>query len=74
MTQQEIVLAIDALERALMSSQLTVEYAGRRVTYASKADIISALTYFQRRQQGGEPGGAAPSSARRTTYAEFERD
>lgn len=38
---------IDALERALASGELTVEYGGRRVTYRSIAELKAALDYAQ---------------------------
>jgi len=36
---------LDRLERALMSGTLTVEYDGSRVTYASVAELKSAIAY-----------------------------
>lgn len=36
---------VDALERAVVNATLTVEYDGRRVTYRSMAELLSALNY-----------------------------
>jgi hypothetical protein len=66
--------AITALETALASGELTVEYAGRRITYRSAAEIVSALDYFKRRLSGVPDTGPAPASADRGSYASFERD
>lgn len=74
MTPSEITAAIAALETALASGELTVEYNGRRVTYRSAAEIVSALDYFKRAAQGVPASGPAPASADRGTYASFERD
>jgi hypothetical protein len=66
--------AITALETALASGELTVEYAGRRITYRSASEIVSALDYFKRRLSGVPATGPAPASADRGSYASFERD
>lgn len=66
--------AITALETALATGELTVEYAGRRVTYRSAAEIVSALDYFKRRKTGVPASGPAPATADRGSYASFERD
>ena len=74
MTLDEINAAILALETALASGQLTVEYDGRRVTYRSASEIETALAYFRRQAQQIPATGPAPSSADRGTYAAFSRD
>ncbi|PPD10275.1 MAG: hypothetical protein CTY36_00340 [Methylocystis sp.] len=74
MTPSEIDAAIYALETALASGELTVEYAGRRVTYQSQDNIIKALEYFKRQKQGVPATGPAPASADRGSYAGFSRD
>lgn len=74
MTPSEIDAAIFALEAALASGELTVEYAGRRVTYQSQDNIIKALEYFKRQKQAVPATGPAPASASRHSYAAFERD
>jgi hypothetical protein len=73
-TPSEIAAAISALETALASGELTVEYNGRRVTYRSSSEIVSALNHFKRESQGVPASGPAPATASRTTYASFERD
>jgi hypothetical protein len=73
-TPEQIDVAIDALETALAADELTVEYAGRRVTYKSQDDILKALEYFKRQKLGVPGTGPAPASAARHSYAAFERD
>jgi hypothetical protein len=73
-TPEQISEAIEALETALATGELTVEYAGRRVTYQSTESIIKALDYFKRQSQGVPAIGPAPSSADRGSYASFARD
>jgi hypothetical protein len=73
-TSEEISEAIIALETALATGELTVEYAGRRITYQSTDSILKALDYFKRQQQGVPSTGPAPSSADRGSYASFARD
>jgi hypothetical protein len=74
LTSAQISEAILALETALATGELTVEYAGRRVTYQSTDSILKALDYFKRQQQGVPATGPAPSSADRGSYASFARD
>lgn len=74
MSPSEIASAITALETALASGELTVEYNGRRVTYRSATEIVSALDYFKRAALGAPASGPAPSSMDRGSYAAFERD
>jgi hypothetical protein len=66
--------AIAALETALASNTLEVEYDGHKVRYESKAAILSALAYFQRKLVAPAAGQPAPASAHRTTYAQFESE
>jgi hypothetical protein len=73
-TSEEITESISALETALATGELTVEYAGRRVTYQSTDSILKALDYFKRQQQGVPATGPAPASADRGSYASFARD
>ncbi|OAI25952.1 hypothetical protein A1351_15475 [Methylosinus sp. R-45379] len=74
MTSEQITAAIGALEVALASGELTIEYSGRRVTYRSTTELVAALDYFRRAQLGVPASGPAPASADRGTYAAFERD
>lgn len=59
---------IDALEAALASGELTVEYNGNRTTYRSVAELKQAIRYFK--------DELATSSASRInqTFAQFTRD
>lgn len=66
--------AVVALEEALSSGELTVEYNGRRVTYRSTTELVEALNYFKRASAGAPAFGPAPSTAERGTYASFARD
>lgn len=70
----QVTEAITALETALASGELTVEYAGRRITYKSAADLVAALEYFKRRLLGVPAAGPVPASADRGSYASFERN
>lgn len=74
LSAEQVEAAITALETGLATATLTIEYDGRRHTYKSAADMISALDYFKRRQAGVPATGAAPSSADRGSYAAFSRD
>ena len=74
MTPAEITAAIARLNAALAAGELTVEYAGRRVTYKSTDDLLKALSYLKSEASSVAPGEPAPASASRTTYAAFERD
>lgn len=59
---------LTALETALASGELTVEYDGRRVTFRSVAELRSAIEYVK--------GEIASAAGTRTTqsFAEFTRD
>ncbi len=74
MTPEQIDVAIDALETALAAGELTVEYAGRRVTYKSQDDILKALEYFKRQKLQIPATGPVSSSVDRGSYAAFSRD
>ena len=72
MTPEEMTAAIKALEMALSVGELTCEYAGRRVTFASAAEIQARIAYF--RNALAASATAASGAPSRTTYAEFSRD
>jgi hypothetical protein len=74
LSDSQVDAAITALETALATGELTVEYNGRRVTYRSATDIAAALDYFKRRKSGVPASGPAPATADRGSYASFERD
>jgi hypothetical protein len=59
---------IDALERAITSGVLTVEYDGRKTVYQSTEALLKALAYAK--------GELAQSQGLRTTqsFAQFTRD
>lgn len=59
---------VDALEKALVSGELTVEYDGRRVTFRSTAEIRDALAYAKAAVAGQS---AAPVTV---SVAAFTRD
>ena len=60
---------IDALERALMSGELSVEIDGRKVVYRSVADLREALAYAREQIAGASAEGPVSVS-----YASFGRD
>jgi hypothetical protein len=74
LSDSDVAAMISALETALGSGELTVEYAGRRITYRSSDELIAALNYFKQRLNGVPATGPAPASADRGSYASFERD
>lgn len=74
MTPEQISEAIVALETALATGELTVEYAGRRVTYQTTEAIIKALDYFKRQSLAIPATGPVSSSVDRGSYASFARD
>ncbi|MBU2962744.1 hypothetical protein KO516_18305 [Citreicella sp. C3M06] len=49
--------AIEALETAMASGTLEVEYDGKRVKYSSQTELLAKLSYFrsQKRAQAGVP-------------------
>lgn len=59
---------LTALETALASGELTVEYDGKRVTYRSVDELKSAIAYVQ------EQLAAAASTRQTQSYAMFSRD
>jgi hypothetical protein len=74
LSAQEIDNAVTALQSALASGELTVEYNGRRVTYRSSSEIVSALDYFTRLAQGVPSTGPVSATLDRGSYVTFERD
>jgi hypothetical protein len=67
--------AIEAIETAMASATLTVEYDGRRVTYRNFAEMRDAIAYFKRQKtDAASVGGIASPSADRGSYAAFSRD
>lgn len=67
--------AIDAIETAMASATLTVEYDGRRVTYRNFDEMQNAIAYFKRQKtEASSAGGIASASADRGSYAAFSRD
>jgi len=73
-TSAEITEAISALETALATGELTVEYAGRRVTYQTTDAILKSLDYFKRQALAIPATGPVSSSVDRGSYASFARD
>ncbi len=70
-TPAEAIAAIDA---ALASGELTIEYAGRRVTYRSVQELQASREHFARQAAAATPGQPAPAARERTSYATFARD
>jgi phage FluMu protein gp41 len=57
MTLQEMTAQRDALLTARMRAVRTIEIDGRRVTYASDAEMAAAITDLERRIAAAEEGG-----------------
>lgn len=57
---------LDALEAALATGTLTVEYAEKRVTYRSQAEMIALRNLMK-----NELASASGAVAQRTTYVSF---
>lgn len=57
MTLDELTAQREALLAARFRGVRTVEYAGRRVTYASDAEMAAAITDLERRMAGAQEGG-----------------
>jgi hypothetical protein len=57
MTLEEITAQHDALLAARFRGVLTVEIDGRRVTYATDAEMAAAITDLERRIAGAQEGG-----------------
>lgn len=45
--------AIEALETAMASGTLEVDYDGKRVRYRSQSELLNALTYFKAQKLSG---------------------
>lgn len=60
---------LDRLEKALVSNVLTVEVDGERVTYHSKAELLSAIAYVR-----GQLDAAGASRPVTQSYTVFWRD
>jgi hypothetical protein len=56
-TLEELTTQRDALLKARFRGVRTVEYDGKRVTYASDAEMAAAITDVERRIAGLEDGG-----------------
>jgi roadblock/LC7 domain-containing protein len=61
---------IDALKAKMMSGILTVEYDGRRVTYASVSDMQKAIAAAEAELAGASNATTAPMQS----FATFEKD
>jgi len=57
MTLEELTAQRDALLKARFRGVRTVEYDGRRVTYASDAELAAAITDVERRIASADDGG-----------------
>jgi hypothetical protein len=57
MTLEELTVQRDALLAARYRGVRTVEMAGRRVTYATDAEMAAAITDLERRIAATEEGG-----------------
>ena len=57
MTLEELAAQRDALLKARFRGVRTVEYDGKRVTYASDAELAAAITDVERRIASADDGG-----------------
>ena len=57
MTLEELTAQRDALLKARFRGVRTVEYDGKRVTYASDAELAAAITDIERRIASADDGG-----------------
>ena len=57
MTLEELTAQRDALLKARFRGVRTVEYDGKRVTYASDAELAAAITDVERRIASADAGG-----------------
>ncbi|MCB1378580.1 MAG: hypothetical protein KDK89_09475 [Alphaproteobacteria bacterium] len=57
MTLEELNAQRDALLKARFRGVRTVEYDGKRVTYASDAELAAAITDVERRIASADDGG-----------------
>lgn len=60
---------LSALETALATGELTVEYDGKKVTFRSVDELLKAIAYVK--QQIGEASVSAPVTQ---SFASFYRD
>lgn len=58
----DLAAAKAALEKALASGHLTVEYDGKRVTYRSIEEIKKALAYVQQEIDAASAAGVVTQS------------
>jgi hypothetical protein len=59
---------IDALEKAIVSGHLTVEYEDRRVTYRSMAELKEAYDFAR------QAAGLVSADSTRVSRASFSRE
>ena len=64
MTLEEMTAQREALLAARFRGVRTVEIEGRRVTYASDAEMAAALTDLERRIAAAQDGGAGAEFSR----------
>ncbi|MCB1512092.1 MAG: hypothetical protein KDJ36_14420 [Hyphomicrobiaceae bacterium] len=57
MTLEELTAQRDALLKARFRGVRTVEYDGKRVTYASDTELAAAITDVERRIASADEGG-----------------
>lgn len=57
MTLEELTAQRDTLLKARFRGVRTVEYDGKRVTYASDAELAAAITDVERRIASADDGG-----------------
>ena len=57
MTLEELTAQRDVLLKARFRGVRTVEYDGKRVTYASDAELAAAITDVERRIASADEGG-----------------
>lgn len=57
MTLEELTAQREALLKARFRGVRTVEYDGKRVTYASDAELAAAITDVERRIASADDGG-----------------
>ena len=57
MTEPEMIAQRDALLAARWRGVRTVEFEGRRVTYATDAEMAAAISDLERRIDGARTGG-----------------
>jgi hypothetical protein len=62
---------IDRMEQALARGELTVEFDGRRVTYKSNAEMLTAINYVK--SQVALVTEPIPGGTSRMSFATFNR-